>query len=47
MKKQPRELARLHADDLALAGNFLYFSRASISAPSEIARLDLLRQIAT
>ncbi|MEO5720678.1 MAG: S9 family peptidase [Chthoniobacterales bacterium] len=42
--KQPEELARLHADDLALAGTFLYFSRASIEAPSEIWRLDLAQK---
>jgi dipeptidyl aminopeptidase/acylaminoacyl peptidase len=41
--KQPKQVARLHADDLAFSndGRSLFFSRVSISAPSEIARLDL------
>lgn len=41
--KQPSEVARLHADDLAFAkdGKSLFFSRVSIAVPSEIARLDL------
>jgi dipeptidyl aminopeptidase/acylaminoacyl peptidase len=41
--KEPRQVARLHADDLAFSndGNTLFFSRVSIDAPSEIARLDL------
>jgi dipeptidyl aminopeptidase/acylaminoacyl peptidase len=41
--KQPAEVARLHADDVAFAadGKSLFFSRVSIAAPSEIARLDL------
>ena len=41
--KQPSEIARLHADDLAFArdGKSLFFNRASISSPGEIARLDL------
>jgi Tol biopolymer transport system component len=41
--KAPRQVARLHADDLAFSndGNTLFFSRVSIDAPSEIARLDL------
>jgi dipeptidyl aminopeptidase/acylaminoacyl peptidase len=41
--KEPRQVARLHADDLAFSndGNSLFFSRVSIDAPSEIARLDL------
>lgn len=41
--KHPVEIARLHADDLALSadGSRLYFSRASIRAPSEIASIDV------
>jgi dipeptidyl aminopeptidase/acylaminoacyl peptidase len=41
--KQPSEVARLHADDLAFAkdGKSLFFSRVSIASPGEIARLDL------
>jgi dipeptidyl aminopeptidase/acylaminoacyl peptidase len=41
--KQPKQVARLHADDLAFSpdGNSLFFTRASIDAPNEIARLDL------
>jgi dipeptidyl aminopeptidase/acylaminoacyl peptidase len=41
--KQPSEVARLDADDLAFAkdGKSLFFSRVSITAPSEVARLDL------
>jgi dipeptidyl aminopeptidase/acylaminoacyl peptidase len=41
--KQPKQIARLHADDLTLSkdGSALFFSRVSIQAPSEIARLDL------
>ncbi|MDP9004609.1 MAG: S9 family peptidase [Verrucomicrobiota bacterium] len=41
--KQPNEVARLHADDLAFTkdGKSLFFSRVSIAAPSEVARLDL------
>jgi dipeptidyl aminopeptidase/acylaminoacyl peptidase len=41
--KQPSEVARLHADDLAFSndGKFLFFSRVSIAAPTEVARLDL------
>ncbi|HEY2615304.1 MAG TPA: S9 family peptidase [Chthoniobacterales bacterium] len=39
--KQPAEVARLHADDLIFGANSqLFFSRASIAAPSEIWRLD-------
>jgi dipeptidyl aminopeptidase/acylaminoacyl peptidase len=39
---QPVELARLHADDLIFgAPNQLYFTRMSIRAPNEIARLDV------
>ncbi len=40
---QPIELARLHADDLALGaeGKFLYFSRNSIQSPNEIWRIDV------
>ena len=39
----PVEIARLHASDLVFSrdGQFLYFSRNSIQAPSEIARLAL------
>lgn len=41
--KQPKQVARLHADDLAFAkdGSSLFFSKVSIDAPAEIARLDL------
>jgi dipeptidyl aminopeptidase/acylaminoacyl peptidase len=41
--KEPKEIARLHADDLALSkdGNSLFFSRVSIAAPSEIAVLNI------
>ncbi len=41
--KQPKQIARVHADDLAFSkdGGSLFFSRVSILAPSEIARLDL------
>jgi dipeptidyl aminopeptidase/acylaminoacyl peptidase len=41
--KQPKQVARLHADDLAFSkdGSSLFFSRVSIGAPSEIALLDL------
>jgi dipeptidyl aminopeptidase/acylaminoacyl peptidase len=41
--KQPNEVTRLHADDVAFAadGKSLFFSRVSIASPSEIARLDL------
>jgi dipeptidyl aminopeptidase/acylaminoacyl peptidase len=41
--KQPSEVARLHADDLAFAkdGKSLFFSRVSIALPGEITRLDL------
>jgi len=40
--KQPSEVARLHADDLAFAqdGKSLFFSRVSIASPGEIGRLD-------
>jgi dipeptidyl aminopeptidase/acylaminoacyl peptidase len=40
--KQPKQVARLRADDLAFAndGSALYFSQVSVQAPSEIARLD-------
>ena len=39
---QPIEVARGHADDLTFgAKNQLYFSRVSITAPSEIARIDV------
>lgn len=46
--RQPIQVARLHADDLALAkdGKTLYFSRASIAAPNEIAALDLKEKFA-
>ena len=39
----PAEIARLHADDLAMSpdGKALFFSRASIQAPNEIGRLEL------
>ncbi len=41
--KQPTEIARLHAGDLDFGpqGKFLYFSRDSIQAPSEIWRIDV------
>ena len=41
--KQPKQVARLHADDLVFSkdGNSLFFSQVSIAAPSEIARLDV------
>jgi dipeptidyl aminopeptidase/acylaminoacyl peptidase len=41
--KLPVEVTRLYADDVAFAadGKSLFFSRVSIAAPSEIARLDL------
>src|SRR6266478_4301136 len=41
--KQPKQVARLHADDLVFSkdGNSLFFSHVSIGAPSEIARLDV------
>jgi dipeptidyl aminopeptidase/acylaminoacyl peptidase len=41
--KQPRETARLHADDLIFAndGRTLYFTRMSIIGPNEISRLVL------
>jgi dipeptidyl aminopeptidase/acylaminoacyl peptidase len=41
--KQPTEVARLHADDLVFANdrNTLFFSRGSIAAPSEIARINV------
>lgn len=41
--KQPAEVLRLHADDLAFSkdGKTLFFNRASISAPNEIARIDV------
>ena len=41
--KQPVEVARLHADELAVAkdGRNLFFARASIMAPNEIWRLEL------
>jgi dipeptidyl aminopeptidase/acylaminoacyl peptidase len=40
--KQPTEIARLHADDLRFgANNQLFFSRASITAPNEIWRIDV------
>ena len=39
---QPIEVTRGHADDLTFgAKNQLYFSRVSISAPSELARIDV------
>src|SRR5205085_571997 len=41
--KPPKQVSRLHADDLVFSkdGNSLFFSHVSISAPSEIARLDV------
>ncbi|HEX7518260.1 MAG TPA: S9 family peptidase [Chthoniobacterales bacterium] len=41
--KQPKEISRLHADDLVFSknGKSLFFSRVSIAEPSEIARLNL------
>ncbi len=42
--KKPEELVRLHADDLVFASGTLFFSRASIQAPSEIWRLDPARK---
>ncbi len=41
--KQPKQVARLHADDLVFSkdGNSLFFSQVSVGAPSEIARLDV------
>jgi dipeptidyl aminopeptidase/acylaminoacyl peptidase len=41
--KQPKQIARLHADDLVFSkdGKSLFFSQVSAGAPSEIARLDL------
>ncbi|MBA3832596.1 MAG: S9 family peptidase [Chthoniobacterales bacterium] len=40
---EPIEVARLHADDLALGpeGKFVYFSRNSIQSPNEIWRIDV------
>ena len=44
--KPPKQVARLHADDLAFSkdGQSLFFNRVSIDAPSEIARLDVAEQ---
>ena len=41
--KQPTEVARLQADDLVFANDrdILFFSRGSIAAPSEIARINV------
>jgi dipeptidyl aminopeptidase/acylaminoacyl peptidase len=41
-EKQPDEVVRLHADDLMFSqdGKSLFFSRVSVSAPAEIARID-------
>ena len=41
--KQPTEVVRLHADDLVFSkdGKSLFFSRVSIAAPSEIARINI------
>ena len=40
--KELREVARLHADDLAFgAGNRLFFTRMSVGAPNEIYHLDI------
>ena len=40
----PVEMAKLHADDLALShdGKTLFFSRSSVMAPGEIAKIDIL-----
>jgi len=41
-EKELREVARLHADDLAFGpGNRLFFTRMSVGAPNEIYRLDI------
>jgi dipeptidyl aminopeptidase/acylaminoacyl peptidase len=41
--KQPTEVVRLHADDLVFSsdGKTVFFSRVSIAAPSEIARIEI------
>src|SRR5215472_4664883 len=40
---QPREITRLHADDLTFGANdALYFTRMSIAAPNEIWRLEFM-----
>ena len=41
--KQPKQVARLHGDDLVFSkdGNSLFFSQVSVGAPGEIARLDV------
>ena len=41
--KKPTEVIRLHADDLVFTkdGKSLFFSRASIAAPAEIARIEI------
>ncbi len=43
-----KEVVRLHADDLAITpdGQALFFNRASIAAPNEIARLELASRAA-
>ncbi|HKP93376.1 MAG TPA: S9 family peptidase [Chthoniobacterales bacterium] len=47
--KEPKEVARVHADDLAFGkdGASLFFSQVSIQSPAEIARLDLAGKTAT
>jgi len=42
-EKEPHEVVRLHADDLAFSkdGRVLFFTRVSIAAPTEIARLEI------
>lgn len=44
--KEPKQIARLHADDLAFSkdGSSLFFSRVSIAAPGEIAALNITPQ---
>jgi len=42
-EKEPHEVVRLHADDLAFSkdGRVLFFTRVSTAAPTEIARLEI------
>jgi dipeptidyl aminopeptidase/acylaminoacyl peptidase len=40
-EKQPKELARLHADDLVFGNGRLFFSRMSISSPNEVWAADI------
>ncbi|MDQ6765373.1 MAG: S9 family peptidase [Verrucomicrobiota bacterium] len=42
-EKKPTEVARLHAGDLVFStdGKTLFFSRVSVAAPAEIARIDM------